>query len=353
MFIIQSPIDTGMTIKVALLGIGNASSILLEGLEYYKDGREDGLWHSIVGGYSVSDISIIGAFDIDARKIDLDLSDAILKNNTVHSVDIPKNGIIVSSGILEDELPMHLKEVIEYKRCSYDEFVSSLGSLRPDIVVNLISSGLDNTSALYAKAALEVGADFINATPTDLKHLIQLFKEKGLILVGDDLMSQFGGTAFHKGMIDFMVERGIRIEKSYQLDVGGSIETLNTIDERIKDMKRRVKTKSIDVEAPYEFESIAGTTEYTQFLNDERVSYYWMRSRGFIDTPITIDIVLRTHDGSNAANVLLDVIRAVRYARDKGRYEWVDIIASYGFKNAPKSVRIREAYKEFVNTFIK
>ncbi|MEM2856709.1 MAG: hypothetical protein QW416_06380 [Candidatus Nitrosocaldaceae archaeon] len=341
-----------MAIRVALLGIGNASSILLQGLEYYKGDNEEGLWHTKVGNYTISDISIVGAFDIDKRKVGLELTEAIFVNNITRYTKVPKSGIIVNSGILEDELPLHLREIINVNSNSYDNLISSLKEIKPDIVVNLISSGLDNTSKLYAKASLEVGADFINATPTDLKSFLPLFKEKGLMIVGDDLMSQFGGTAFHKSMIDFMVERGVKIEKSYQLDVGGSTETLNTINEKIKESKRRVKTTSIDIEAPYEFESIAGTTEYTQFLNDERVSYYWMKSKGFMNTPITIDIVLRTHDGSNAANVLLDVIRAVRYAKDNNRLELIDIIASYGFKNSQKIKKIREAYKEFVDIFV-
>ncbi len=337
-------------IKIVLVGIGNVASVLLQGLYYYKDGKNDGLWHPSVGNYKVSDIKIVGAIDIDAKKIGKDLAESI--PNSIRYVEIPSTSIKIEKGILRDEFPIHLRDIIDVKSTSYEDILDTLENMKPDIVVNLISSGLDNTSRAYAEASLEVGSDFINATPTDLQDLASRFDREGLMLIGDDLISQFGGTALHKGIVDFMVERGIKIEKSYQLDVGGSMETLNTMDERIKYMKRRIKTDNIDIEAPYEFESIAGTTEYTQFLNDARVSYYWIKGKGFINIPVTLDIALRTHDGANAANVLLDVIRAIKYCKDNDKLELKDVIAAYGFKRVSKIRRIREAYKEFVESFV-
>ncbi|GIU70764.1 MAG: inositol-3-phosphate synthase [Candidatus Nitrosocaldaceae archaeon] len=344
------------SIKVVLLGVGNATSVFLQGLYYYKNSDDDdysGIWHPVVGNYKISDIEVIGAFDIDSKKIGLDLADAIYKNKTTKYLDIEKTGIDVEAGILNDELPSHLKSIINVSSSNYDYVLNSFKELKPDIVINLISSGLDNTSKLYAECSLEANADFINATPTNLtkSELAYRYDKEGILLIGDDLMSQFGGTAFHKGIVNFMVERGIVIEKSYQLDVGGNMDTLNTMEERIKRLKSKVKTDAINIEAPYEFESIAGTTEYTEFLDDGRISYYWLRSKGFINTPITVDIVLRTNDGANAANVLLDVIRATKYSKINN-INGKDIISSYGFKNAPKIKRIRDAYKEFTEMFV-
>jgi myo-inositol-1-phosphate synthase len=141
------------------------------------------------------------------------------------------------------------------------------------------------------------------------------------------------------------------VKKSYQLDVGGSLETLNTIDENIKAMKRKIKTSAINTEAPYEFDSVAGTTEYTDFLKDSRMSYYWMYSEGFLNSPAIIDITLRSRDGANAGNVLFDVVRAVKHCKENGKLSFNDMICAYGFKNPPKTAKIRDSYANFVNTF--
>jgi myo-inositol-1-phosphate synthase len=219
-------------------------------------------------------------------------------------------------------------------------------------VLNLISSGMDKTSTEYAKAALLADASFVNATPAKIANspLVAKFAQKRLVLAGDDLLSQFGGTAFHKGMIDFMVERGVHVSKSYQLDVGGSEETKRTMDERIKMLKRGMKTGAIGMEAPYEFESVAGTTEYTDFLGDSRNSYYWMSSEGFLGSKIIMDLMLRTSDGANAGNVLLDVVRAAS-ARGASAKKATDVINAYGFKNPPRKAKIRSAYADFVRAF--
>jgi myo-inositol-1-phosphate synthase len=209
---------------------------------------------------------------------------------------------------------------------------------------------MDRTSLEYAKAALAARVSFVNTTPAKIATnpaLAKKFAASKLVLAGDDLLSQFGGTAFHKGMIDFMVERGVHVKKSYQLDVGGSAETKNTMDERIRMLKRGMKTGSIGMEAPYRFESVAGTTEYTDFLGDSRNSYYWMSSEGFLGSNIVMDLTLRTSDGANAGNVLLDVVRATAKKTRKAS----EVISAYGFKSPPKQFKIRDAYSNFVSMF--
>ncbi len=342
---------SSMSIRVALIGIGNTASILLQGLHYYKNNDNvEGLWHPIVGNYKVSDIEVVDAYDIDPTKIGLDLSKAVYKNNCIKYVDLQNMDIYVKPGLLADNIPRSLKQS---NNTNYDRFVDSLKSSNPDIVINLISSGLDNTTKLYAEGSLNSNANFVNATNTNLVRtdIAIKYEKADLMLIGDDLMSQFGGTAFHKGIINFMNERGIKIEKSYQLDVGGSNDTLNTLDEQVKEQKSKAKTQCIDIETNYKFESIAGTTEYTNFLNDNRVSYYWIKSKGFLNAPITIDITLRTNDGVNGANVLLDVIRAIMYCK-KNNIKHADIISSYGFKNPPCIMNIRDSYNKFVETFV-
>ena len=341
-------------INVAVIGVGNVASTFVQGVHFYNDGMYDGLWHNVVGGYRAADIQIVSAFDIDANKIGMDLAKSIFKGRSRKYIDVNDLNVEVKPGILEDEIPAHLKDVIKVKSDGHDNALKELKKSEPDVVVNLVSSAMDNSSRRYAQCALDANASFINATPTQLakSDLNDKFLNSKLLLVGDDLMSQFGGTAFHKGMIDFMVQRGVNVKKSYQLDVGGSMETLNTLDEKIKAMKRSIKTSTINLEAPYNFESAAGTTEYTDFLGDSRVSYYWMYSEGFLKSPAIIDITLRTNDGANACNVLFDLIRAVKYCRENDKMTLSDIICGYGFKSPPKTARIRDSYVNFVNAFV-
>ena len=340
-------------ISVAIVGVGNVASTFVQGVHFYKDGKDDGLWHNIVGGYRASDIKIVSAFDIDANKTGMDIAKSIFTGKSRKYIDVSELGVEVKAGIAEDTIPSHLKDVIKVKSDGYENVLKELRKSNPDVVINLVSSAMDNSSKRYAQCALEANASFINATPTQLakSELNNKFLNSKLLLVGDDLMSQFGGTAFHRGMIDFMVQRGVNVKKSYQLDVGGSMETLNTLDEKIKAMKRSIKTSTINSEAPYGFESAAGTTEYTDFLGDSRVSYYWMYSEGFLKSPAIIDIMLRTNDGANACNVLFDVIRAVKYCKENNKISLSDTICAYGFKSPPKTTKIRDSYANFVNAF--
>jgi myo-inositol-1-phosphate synthase len=313
-------------VKVAVIGVGNVGSTLIQGIDYYSgSGKTIGLWHQKVAGLKPSNIKIVSAFDIDPSKAGQRLSDVAAgpaRRNIAASSKVTVKPGIMSDGNGKFERPA------------------------------TISSGLDKTSIDYAKAALKAGVSMVNATPSRLatnSALARQFAQKKLIIAGDDLLSQFGGTAFHKAMIDFMVERGIHVDKSYQLDVGGSAETRNTMDERVRMMKRAMKTGSIGMEAPYKFESVAGTTEYTDFLGDSRNSYYWMSSEGFLGSKVVMDLTLRTSDGANAGNVLLDIIRAIAGARGA---KAIEVINAYGFKNPPKKHKIREAYSAFAESFV-
>jgi len=166
-------------------------------------------------------------------------------------------------------------------------------------------------------------------------------------------MSQFGGTIFHKGLLSLMVDRGVRIAKSYQLDVGGGSETLNTIDEQIKMAKRKVKTESVAAEVPYKFETVAGTTDYVDYMGNDRTSYFWALGNGFLGSDVTVDVYLRTSDGANAGNVLFDVLRATRSVARTRRMASVERICAYGFKSPPKPVHFERALNDFITEFVK
>jgi myo-inositol-1-phosphate synthase len=333
-------------VRVAVIGVGNVGSTFVQGLDYYgKSSNKIGLWHQKVAGLKPSNIKVVAAYDIDPAKVGGKLSDVILQRSANTSYVDSK--IVVGSGILSDAT----SKFDNPSTVTPKEFARDLGKSRAQIALNLISSGLDKTSIDYAKAAVSAGVSFVNATPARIavnSTLSRQFAQKKLLIAGDDLLSQFGGTAFHKAMIDFMVERGIHVDKSYQLDVGGSAETKNTMDERVRMLKRDMTTGSIGMEAPYKFDSVAGTTEYTDFLGDSRNSYYWMSSQGFLGSKVVMDLTLRTSDGANAGNVLLDVVRAM--AGSKGA-KAAEVISAYGFKNPPKKYKIREAYSAFAKAF--
>ncbi len=332
-------------ISLAFVGIGNVATTLVKGFEFYKNST-DGLWHPKVGGLTLNDFTISAAYDIDPSKVGKKLSQIV---NSKTDFDVT-----VQPGISEDTTPPHISQKGQAKTSSYDEFVNSLKQAKPDFVINVISSGMEKSSEKYAKAALDAGCSFFNATAakTASDQTKKNFESKGIMILGDDLMSQFGGTAFHRGMIDFMASRGILLRKAYQLDVGGNQDTQNTMAEETRERKRQIKTQSIAIESPVPFMSTAGTTEYAEQLGDSRVSYYWMEAKGFLNSPVELDLSLRTNDSTNGCNVIVDAIRAAKKSLSNKDFTKVDLISSYAFKNPSKKMHIRECIKSFEDVFL-
>ena len=333
-------------ITMAIAGMGNVASTLVKGLEFYKNSTE-GLWHPKLGGFTLNDITISAVYDIDSLKVGKKIGHIVTDCKTDFS------DIVLQPGISEDATS-HIAQNGQIRSVSYDEFVNSLKKVKPEFLVNLISSGMDKSGEKYAKAALEVGCSFFNATSskTVSDQTKKAFESKGLMILGDDLMSQFGGTAFHRGMIEFMTTRGIRIQKAYQLDVGGNQDTQNTMAEEIREKKRKIKTESIAIESPYPFMSTAGTTEYAEQLGDSRVSYYWMQANGFLGSTIEMDLALKTNDSTNGCNVIVDSIRAARKALSQKDIAKADIISAYAFKNPSKKMHIMECLRAFEDAFV-
>ena len=334
-------------ISLALIGVGNVSTTLMKGFEFYKNSTV-GLWHPKIAGLTLNDFIISAVYDIDAAKVGKKLSD-IVKN---HKTDF--GNLVIQPGIADDTVPPHINQNGQIKSASYDEFVNSIKSTKPDFVVNLISSGMEKSSEKYAKAALDAGCSFFNATAakTVTDNTRKAFESKGIMILGDDLMSQFGGTAFHRGMIDFMASRGIFLRKAYQLDVGGNQDTQNTMAEETRERKRQIKTQSIAIESPVPFMSTAGTTEYAEQLGDSRVSYYWMEAGGFLNSPVELDLSLRTNDSTNGCNVIVDSLRAAKKSLSNKDFTKTDIISAYAFKNPSKKMHIRECIKSFEDSFL-
>ncbi len=332
-------------IKIAIAGFGNVTSTLIKGLQFYKNSTE-GLWHPKLAGFGITDVIVIGIFDIDPSKVGKKVSDVV----TDYKVD---PDLVTQPGISEDLISHNSTLKNGIKSTTYEDFVRSLKKINPDFLINLISSGMDKSGEKYARASLDAGCSFFNATASKITtdQLRSSFTSKGLMILGDDLMSQFGGTAFHRGMMEFITTRGIKIEKAYQLDVGGNQDTQNTMAEEIREKKRKIKTESIAVEVPYPFKSTAGTTEYAEQLGNSRVSYYWMEAKGFLGSTVEMDLALKTNDSTNGCNVILDSIRAAKMAISKKDLGKSEIISAYAFKNPPKKFKIRESIKAFEEAF--
>lgn len=348
---------TRLSIKIALAGVGNCASVFVQGLRFYSGDERRGLWHPNVAGFRPRDVQVVAAFDIDSRKVGLELSKAAFTPPNVarRYLALPKSRVVVQPGISRSDLAPHLAGT-KLDRAGSEEVSRNLKEAEADILVNMISSGSVASSEEYARAALKAGCGYVNCTPSLVlrnNKIFADFQRAKLPLIGDDLMSQFGGTAFHKGLLGLMVKRGVKIAKSYQLDVGGGTETLNTIDEGIKMAKREVKTGSVANEVPYEFETIAGTTDFVDYMGNDRTSYFWFEGSGFMDSGISVDVYLRSSDGANAGNVLLDVVRAAYRTMKVGKMGTVGEICAYGFKSPPKPAHFEEAYSKFAALYVR
>ena len=348
---------TELAVRIAIAGVGNCASVFVQGLRFYSGEQKKGLWHPNVAGLKPKDLQVVAAFDIDARKVGVELSRVIFSPPNVarRYVAVPRSKITVGAGITKGDAAPHLRGAT-LDRAGTDEVAKGLEASGADLLVNMISSGSVAASEEYARAALKAGCGYINCTPSLVlrnNKLVVDFQKAKLPLVGDDLMSQFGGTIFHKGLLGLMVKRGIKVSKSYQLDVGGGTETMNTIDEGIKMAKREVKTTTVASEVPYKFETIAGTTDFVDYMGNDRTSYFWFEGSTFMESGVSVDIYLRSSDGANAGNVLFDVIRAAYRCKQTGKVGTVGEICAYGFKSPPKTMHYDEAYTKFAALYIR
>ncbi|MDH7477076.1 MAG: inositol-3-phosphate synthase [Candidatus Bathyarchaeota archaeon] len=348
-------------IKVALVGVGNCASALIQGLKYYSqcENTEEsiGLRHLFLGGFHPRDIQVVAAFDVDSRKVGKDLSEAIFAqpNNAPKIVDVPPSNIIVQKGPLLDGVGEYTKKIVQISEEPEVNVSKTLKENGAEILLNLLPSGAAKASQWYAEQALKANCAFVNATPTFIASDVQWsnrFKDAELPLVGDDLMDQVGATTLHKALLKLLSMHGVRITETYQLDVGGGTESLDTL-ERTRDLKRTVKTRSVEGALPYKAKIVAGSMDYVDFLQNRRDSYFWIRGLYFCKTPMQIDLKLSTVDAPNAGSVLIDVIRAVKIALDRKMKGEILPICAYAFKHPPQMVSLETAEKMFEDFLVK
>jgi len=343
-------------VKVALIGVGNCASSFIQGIQFYsKNQNAAGLRHPVLAAMTPKDIEVVAAFDVDDRKVGKDLSEAIFAkpNNAPKISDVPKTGVKVAKGHLLDGVGESTKALIQVSKAPEANVAQILISSRAEIVINLLPSGASAASRFYAMQTKAAGCAFINATPTFIASepsLAQQFEDANLPLVGDDLVDQIGSTALHKTLLKLLSDSGVHIDETYQLDVGGGTESVDTMD-RTRDAKRAIKTQSVASALPYKTEVVAGSTDFVDFLQNKRDSYFWISGTYFCNTPLKIDLKFQTVDAPNAGSVLFDVVRAVKLALMKKTAGAVEPVCVYGFKHPPKLLSL-EAAEEAFKTFL-
>ncbi len=342
-------------VKVALIGVGNCASSFIQGIQYYNKFQkpEDciGLRNPTLSGLNPKDIEVTAAFDVDDRKVGLDLSKAIFAqpNNAPKVCDVPTLGVKVSKGPLLDGVGESTKALIQISKASDADTVQTFKASGTEIVLNLLPSGATKATQWYAEQAILAGCAFINATPTFIASdpsWAKKFEAANLPLVGDDLIDQVGSTSLHKTLLKLLSDNGVRINETYQLDVGGGTESVDTMD-RTRDAKRTIKTESVASAIPYKTEIVAGSTDYVDFLQNKRDSYFWISGVYFCNTPMKIDLKFQTTDAPNAGSVLFDVVRALKLALIKKQKGALEAICAYGFKRPPKMVPLEVAEEQF------
>ncbi|MEM1587068.1 MAG: inositol-3-phosphate synthase [Candidatus Bathyarchaeia archaeon] len=353
-----------MVIRVALAGIGNCASALVQGVEYYKDAKDGeivpGLMHVNFGGYHIRDIKFVAAFDINRLKIGRDLSEAIFAepNCCARFVEsMPKLGVKVLPGPILDGASPHMLEAFKvYSEENLEpvDVASVLREVDANMLVNFLPVGSYHATRYYAEAALKAGCAFVNCIPEFIasdKVWAAKFEAAGLPVAGDDIKSQLGATILHRALVNLFVERGVVIDETYQLNIGGNTDFLNmTLEERLK-TKRISKTEAVTSLVPYDVPTKIGPSDYIPFLRDKKVCYIYVKGRKFGNQPVTLMLRLEVEDSPNSAGVVIDVIRAVKIALDRGISGPLISISAYAFKHPPVQVQDAVA-RQWVEEFI-
>ncbi|WP_455278484.1 inositol-3-phosphate synthase [[Eubacterium] cellulosolvens] len=348
-------------INVAISGVGNCASALIQGVNFYKDTSSKekipGLLHVDFGGYYPGDIKFVAAFDVDARKVGKDLSEAIRvkPNNTRNFSEVPNLGVTVRRGPIMDGLGKYLKPVVKVDKNSVESnVVDVLNEAKADILINYLPVGSEEASKWYAEQALKAGCAFINCIPVFIASdgaWEKKFRSAGLPVAGDDVMSQIGATVLHKTLAKLLVDRGVDIDESYQLNIGGDTDFLNMLEQERLRSKRISKTSAVRAMIPYDVPLRIGPSDYVDFLDNKKICYIRIKGRYFGDTPASIEAKLDIWDAPNSGGVIIDAIRAVKLALDRKIAGTLTSISSYAFKHPPTQLPASVA-KDWVEEFI-
>jgi len=333
---------------VAIVGVGNCASSLVQGVQFYKHAPEDafipGLMHPRVGGYHVGDIEFSAAFDIDARKVGKDLSEAILQppNNTVKFADVPHLGVTVQRGMTHDGLGLYLSQMIQKAPGSTADITGILKETGTQVVVNFLPVGSEMATKWYVEQVLEAGCAFVNCIPVFIAreaYWRRRFEERGLPIVGDDVKSQVGATIIHRILTHLFMTRGVRLEHTSQLNFGGNTDFYNMLERDRLQSKKISKTDSVRSQLSHELAADdihIGPSDYVPWLQDRKWAHIRLEGKGFGEQPINVELKLEVWDSPNSAGVVIDAIRCCKLALDRGLKGGLFAPSAYLMKSPPE-----------------
>ncbi|MEE8419550.1 MAG: inositol-3-phosphate synthase [Dehalococcoidales bacterium] len=350
-------------INVAVIGVGNCASSLIQGVHYYRDAKEGefipGIMHTNLGGYHIRDINFVAAFDIDKNKVGKDLSEAIFTkpNNTFKFTDVPNSGITVQRGMAHDGLGKYLSEIIEKAPGRTADITGILQETKTDVVINYLPVGSEEATKWYIEQILAAGCGLINCIPVFIgreKYWQDRFIEKGLPLIGDDIKSQLGATITHRVLTRLFGDRGVKLLHTYQLNFGGNTDFLNMLERDRLESKKISKTTSVTSQMDHKLDANdihVGPSDYVPWLEDRKFCHIKMEGQTFGDVPLNLELKLEVWDSPNSAGVVIDAVRCCKLGLDRGLSGTLIGPAAYFMKSPPIQYTDDEA-RRMVEDFI-
>jgi len=340
------------SVRVAIVGVGNCASSLVQGVHYYRDADETatvpGLMHVRFGPYHVRDVEFVAAFDVDAKKVGFDLNEAILssENNTIKIADVPPTGIAVQRGPTNDGLGKYYTETITESDAEPVDVVAALKAAEVDVLVCYLPVGSEIAAKHYAQCAIDAGVAFVNALPVFIAsdpEWAQRFADAGVPIVGDDIKSQVGATITHRVLAKLFEDRGVQLDRTMQLNVGGNMDFKNMLERERLESKKISKTQAVTSNLT------RGPSDYVQWLDDRKWAYVRLEGRAFGDVPLSLEYKLEVWDSPNSAGIIIDAVRAAKIARDRGMGGPVYAASSYLMKSPPRQLADDRARTELEN----
>ncbi|MBB6174452.1 myo-inositol-1-phosphate synthase [Nocardiopsis mwathae] len=344
------------SVRVAIVGVGNCAASLVQGVEYYKDADRDsrvpGLMHVQFGDYHVRDIEFVAAFDVDAKKVGHDLADAITasENNTIKICDVPPTGVTVQRGPTYDGLGEYYRDTIEESSADAVDVVAALKAAKADVLVSYLPVGSEEADKFYAQCAIDAGVAFVNALPVFVAsdpQWARKFTDAGVPIVGDDIKSQVGATITHRVLSKLFEDRGVVVDRTYQLNFGGNMDFLNMLERKRLTSKKISKTQSVTSQIPHELKAGSvhiGPSDHVPWLDDRKMAYVRLEGRAFGDVPLNLEYKLEVWDSPNSAGVIIDAVRAAKIAKDRGIGGPILSASSYFMKSPPEQYSDSEAH---------
>ncbi len=344
-------------INVAIIGVGNCASSLVQGVHFYNKAREKefvpGLMHVNLGGYRISDINFVAAFDIDKNKVGKDLAEGIFAqpNNTFKFTDVPPAGVKIQRGMTHDGLGKYLSQKIEKAPGSTVEIVKILKETQTDVVLNYLPVGSEEATKWYIEQVLAAGCGFVNCIPVFIareKYWQKRFEEKGLPVIGDDIKSQVGATIVHRVLTRLFRDRGVKLERTYQLNFGGNTDFLNMLERERLESKKISKTTAVTSQMDYKLspdDVHVGPSDYVPWLLDRKFCHIRMEGRTFGDVPLNLELKLEVWDSPNSAGVVIDAVRCCKLALDRGLKGALTAPSAYFMKSPPVQYTDDEAHR--------